>query len=193
MTTGRPVTLQFTYTEAEYVAAVRQFFDPFRMKLSGTVGAVLLFLGIFTFYVSDDPFYPWFMSFVGVVVLALFYRSYYAAPRRWYKHIAGRGEYTLQYSDAGICFHSNDMDSTLQWSLYQSVRETERFYFLIYGKAAFTVIPKRAFTTAEQEQGFRALLRRHLPPLLESRPGAETVTEKAVEYEPKSLEPPDWR
>jgi hypothetical protein len=190
---AQAVTIRFQYTEAEYVAAVREYFDPFRTKLSGVIGALILSLGIFMGYVSDDSFVPWMLSFFGVVALAVFYRSYYVAPRHWYKAVSGRGEYTLQYSDAGIVFHSKDMDSTLQWSLYRAVRETDRFYFLVYGKHMFSVIPKRAFTSAEQEEAFRALLRRHLAPQLEPSLIEGGESERAGEYVPQSPEPPDWR
>ncbi len=188
----QPVTLHFRYTREEYVAAVRQFFDPFRLKLYGVLGALLLLLGAFAGAVSDDPFYPWFLSIFGVVSLALFYRSYFLAPRRWYDHISARGDYTLQCSDAGVGFRAKDMESSLRWSLYREARENERFYFLVYGKHAFTVIPKRVFTSADQERSFRELLRQHVAPALES-PADERASRVKTEYAPKSLQPPDWR
>lgn len=187
-----PVNLHFRYTREEYVAAVRQFFDPFRLKFYGVFGALLLLLGIFAAVVSDDPVYTWFLSIFGVVSLSLFYRSYFVAPRRWYGVVAARGDYTLRCSDEGIVFRAKDMESSLRWSLYREVRETERFYFLVYGKHAFSVIPKRVFTSARQEQDFRGLLSRHIAPALKTLEAAPDSGREA-EYEPKSLEPPDWR
>ena len=187
------VTIHFRYGEAEYVAAVRQYFDPFRMKLSGAFGVLLLSFGVITGYAGGDPYSTWLLSLLGAAALAVFYRSYYVAPRRWYKLVSERGEYTLQYSDAGIVFRAKDIDSTLQWSLYSQVRETEGFYFLVYGNDAFSVVPRRAFTSAEQEQEFRALLRRHVAPELTALGSGAGDAATLEEYVPLSSEPPDWR
>ncbi|HEX8163783.1 MAG TPA: YcxB family protein [Pyrinomonadaceae bacterium] len=171
---------------------MRRYYEPFRMKLAGVLGALFLALGVFTGRASGDPFYL-ILSALGALSLVRFYLGYFVAPRRWYKHISERGEYTLQYSDAGIVFRARDIDSTLQWSLYREVRETGQFYFLVYGKDAFSVIPKRAFTSAEQERGFRALLRRHVGPELEAPAGGGGDAGPVEEYVSQSLEPPDWR
>ena len=191
---SQAVTLRFKYTEAEYVAAVRQYFDPFRAKFTAVFGVLLLALGVFASLVSEDSIAPWFLIIAGLLALGMFYLNYYAAPRRWFRRAARpREEYTLHYSDAGIVFHAKDIDSTLQWSLYQAVCETEQFYFLIYGKDMFSVIPKRAFTSAEQEQAFRDLLRRHVDPQVTAAQLSDCAQGQVEEYVPKSLEPPDWR
>jgi membrane associated rhomboid family serine protease len=191
---GQAVSLSFRYTEAEYIAAVRQYFDPFRAKFLLGLGVAFVALGLFTGFVSSDYIMQWFLTITGLLALWLFYRNYYVAPRRWYKRSPVlREEYHLQYSDAGIVFRSKDINANYQWSLYQQVAENEQFYYLIYGGQSFSVIPKRAFTTDEQERAFRELLRAHIDPqfVVASPVNRPSVTE--AEYAPKSLEPPDWR
>ncbi len=73
-----------------------------------------------------------------------------------------REEYRLTFSDTDIHFQTASIDSHIQWTHYNHAIETARVYLLCYGKAAYTVIPKSAFLSAEQENRFRQLLQRYI-------------------------------
>jgi hypothetical protein len=102
-------------------------------------------------------------------------------------------EYFLQFSDDGIQFKTAQIDSLLQWSLYNKVLENERFYILIYGKNMISVIPKRAFADAKQEAAFSEMLGRNLHPYSTSKRLKERQPDELEDsYRPPST-PPDWR
>jgi len=73
-----------------------------------------------------------------------------------------RDEYSLTFSPEGIHFRTASIDSQLQWSLYARALVDSHSYVLYYGSTQFTVIPKRIFSNAEQQQDFERLLTEHV-------------------------------
>ncbi len=65
-----------------------------------------------------------------------------------------QGIYYLSFTEDGIAFKTNDIDSKLQWSIYGDVIEDEALILLIYGAWQYSVIPKRCF---KDEQELAAL------------------------------------
>ena len=59
-------------------------------------------------------------------------------------------------------FKTRQVNAKLEWSLYTEALETEKFYLLVYGKGAISVIPKRVLTTTRQEELFRKLVARRI-------------------------------
>ena len=53
-------------------------------------------------------------------------------------------EYALSFADDCIRFKTEDIDSTVQWSLYHAWLSDDQFYILYHGKRNLTVIPRRA-------------------------------------------------
>lgn len=186
------ITLQFRYSKEEYVSAVRQYYQTFHSKVSALFCAATIVIGLLVLLLSEDPYFSSFLISIGILGLIIFCLNYFAGPQRIYERNPKlHDEYNLQFSDEGIIFRSKDIDSALQWSLYSRIQETERFYFLIYGKDSFTLIPKRVFTSREQEYAFRVMLKDHVDPTFALDQIAKSA--EAQEYVPRSLEPPDWR
>ncbi|HEY0405515.1 MAG TPA: YcxB family protein [Pyrinomonadaceae bacterium] len=190
------VELQFSYSEAEYAEAARYYLRKTYHTRFNLIIGLLVFLGGAAFWaVEGDSIFGPICLVLGALLLLVAGNSYFVVPQRIYKRNPQlREEYRLQFSDEGIAFRSKGIDSTLQWSLYKDVWETERFYFLLYGKDAFSLIPKRAFADEWQERAFREMLQQHIAPSSTARKSlAATKAEEPQEYVPKSLEPPDWR
>ncbi|MGI8788109.1 MAG: YcxB family protein [Pyrinomonadaceae bacterium] len=96
-------------------------------------------------------------------MLLINFVAYFVAPHlRFRREPKLHDEYFLKFSEDGIVFKTADIDSNLQWSLYDKVWETEKFYFLFYGRNTFTLIPKRAFESREQKAVFKSMLRRKI-------------------------------
>lgn len=74
-----------------------------------------------------------------------------------------REEYHLTFSPENIGFKTLSIDSTLQWTYYQRVIESARLFLLMYGKDAYTLIPKRCFKSEDELNAFRALLAEKIP------------------------------
>lgn len=186
------ITLQFRYSKEEYVAAIRQYYQTFHSKIGALFCGALTILGLIILFLSEDPYFSSFLISLGIFGLMIFCLNYLRGAQRIYERNPKlREEYSLQFFDEGIVFRSKDIDSALQWSLYNRIKETERFYYLIYGKDSFTLIPKRVFTSREQEYAFRLMLKNHVDPTF--APGQLNESAAAQEYIPRSMEPPDWR
>jgi hypothetical protein len=189
------VKLEYQYTEAEYLAANRLFFlsSPnvlgrliaFGLLLGG--GAVLL-----SFLLTD-----WLILFPSVLFVflfeaALFYNVLVTAPRKYFRGDGKfRDRYEITFSDEGIKVKTSQFDSKMAWSLYTKVVEGRDMYLLIYGKDTrmMTAVPKRSFTSNDQEQLFRELAARHIT----DHSGLGKIPPAENEYKPTSLTPPDWR
>jgi hypothetical protein len=186
------VSISFRYTEQDCVAAVRQYHDSFHRRLSGVFGALLVALGLFTRFVAGDFVIGWILVGSGALAILRFYLFYHAGPRRWHRRRPRDVEHTARFSDEGVVYRAEGIDSAVKWSFYRSARETEGFYFLLYGDGEYSVVPKRAFATAAGEQTFRELLREHLAAELEPAGGARAARAEE-EYAPPTSGPPDWR
>jgi hypothetical protein len=131
------------------------------------------------------------VAFILLAGVAWFHGYIVDLPRSYFRGDPKfRDEYTLTFTDAGIDFKTENMSAKIAWSFYTGVIENESFYLLVYGNNihSVSVIPKRAFRDSKQEATFRQMLRRHVDSNLKLTEG-----ERAEEYVPKSLQPPDWR
>jgi hypothetical protein len=187
------VKLQVRPELGDYVAAVRAFlvrdYGLFK-TLAGTsiIGAYVLF---------------WLLlmnvSLFVALVPALFVVWGYMAPllisgpkKRFLRDPTLRSPFEIEFSDEGILLAAADVAARMSWSYYSRVVETERLYLLARGTMQMTIIPKKSFTSAAQEAGFRRLLKRHLPP-----EGLKNLKDaghrpELEEYVPPQT-PPDWR
>lgn len=187
------VDLQFKYSEAEYVAAAKYYLrKTHHTRFSMAVALIVLGIGLAVWALSGDAVFSYVSLLTGAILLLLSVHNYFVLPQRWYKNNPLlREEYRLQFSDEGIAFRTKDVDSTLKWSLYKDVWETDEFYFLLYGRHAFSLIPKRAFADEWQERAFKQMLQQHIAVKSNKKALPESAPEE--EYRPKSFEPPDWR
>ena len=190
------ISLRFKYTEEEYTAATRLYLWHSR-DLIIRMGAVSLYsiiaIALFTWLDFGTGLIPLFI-FGACFPLLMAFLLFFVIPRQRFRSDPKfADEYLLQFSDDGIHFKTAQVDSLLQWSLYNKVLENERFYILVYGKGAISVIPKRAFASANQEAAFNEMLRRNIPAYSSARRLHEhpsAVPENS--YTPPTA-PPDWR
>ncbi|HEY2760611.1 MAG TPA: YcxB family protein [Pirellulales bacterium] len=70
--------------------------------------------------------------------------------------------YHLSFSENGIHFKTESIDSTIAWSHYNKVLEDQNVILLIYGSRMYTVIPKRVFSDASQLKAFREIVARQI-------------------------------
>ena len=191
---SEPVTLTFTHSEKEYVAAMRLFYahvyhTRFRMVLSSIVlsfGLILVLLNLEVIFGSA-------VALVGLIFLLINSYAHLVTPLQYFRHNAMfRDEFNLRFSEDGLLFRYKDAESKLAWSFYSKVWETPRFYFLRYDNF-FTLIPKRVFTNEAQESAFRDLLRRKISEYSEAqRYWRGEIGGFQGEYQPPQS-PPDWR
>jgi len=158
------VNLSFRYFEIDYVRALRAHYAS-RLRLRLDIFVVVLLAGIGA-YCWRWPGFHW-ISVGCVVVAALFALMLVAAftviPRFAFRREPKfHDDYSLTFSMDGIHFRTAHIDSQLQWSLYSRALIDSHSYVLYYGTRQFTVIPKRVFESAEQQQAFEQLLTQHI-------------------------------
>jgi hypothetical protein len=186
------VELRYSLTEKEYVSAVRYYFlSSMQMLPRIIILYVLIAAGFLLLNVLLGSVLPlWsIIALISLVGVALVHAYLVELPRRYFRSDPKfRSEYNLTFRDAGIKFKTQDIDSSIAWSLYTGVIENEKFYFMIYGKnlPSLTILPKRAFRDSNEENAFRQMLRRHVDQTLKLGDGER-------EYVPISSQPPDWR
>jgi YcxB-like protein len=70
--------------------------------------------------------------------------------------------YRLSFSDNGIRFKTDSIDSNIAWTRYSRVLEDKQVILLVYGSRMYTVIPKRVFRDSAQLAAFSEMVRRHI-------------------------------
>jgi hypothetical protein len=158
------VSLSFRYAESDYVRALRAHYSSrLRVRLDIVAAIVTALLGVYFWHLPD---YHW-LSVVCLVasfllVLILFAAFVVIPPLAFRSEAKFRDDYALTFSQDGIHFRTVHIDSQLQWSMYSRALIDGHSYVLYYGSRQFTVIPKRVFQDAEQQQIFEQLLTQHV-------------------------------
>ncbi|HEX8774760.1 MAG TPA: YcxB family protein [Pyrinomonadaceae bacterium] len=189
------VQLRFRYTEEEWAAASRLYIIRQRELLLRFVAMFILIALAFGFFAAiNEVVMSLFLLSVGLVLSTFVLALFFVFPRqRFRSDPRHRDEFFLEFTEEGIRFRTEQIDSRLNWSLYSRVIENDRFYVLVYGKGMMSVIPKRAFTAYDQEMVFRNMLRRKFGYTSGTRSLRELpATDMERAYVPPP-EPPDWR
>jgi hypothetical protein len=96
---------------------------------------------------------------IAVVFSLLLAAAFTVIPRLAFRREPKfRDDYSLTFSVEGIHFRTAHIDSQLQWSMYSRALIDRHSYLLYYATRQFSVIPKRVFRCAEQQQAFEQLL-----------------------------------
>ena len=118
----------------------------------------LIIVGIYLLLSGGDVALTVSLIGTGSFLFGLLFTSVGILPhRRFRADPRFKSEYLLRFSEDGIEFHTDDIDAKIKWGIYKKTLETKRFYLLSDGASTLTVIPKRAFTNA-QESVFRKML-----------------------------------
>ena len=190
------IKLRFKYTEEEYASATRLYMLRSSDLLFRIIASSLLLAGgVFLILLLNlDEQTSIFFILVGVIWLLFLFLIFFAVPRQRFRSDPKfRDEYFLQFSEDGIHFKTAQIDSLIQWSFYSKVLEDDRFYLMVYGKNMISIIPKRAFASAAEEEAFNNLLRRKIPAYSNSKRLKERAPDQLEKPYVPPAEPPDWR
>lgn len=165
---GNTVSLLFRYAESDYVRAFRAHYaSRLRVRLDIVAAIVVGLLGVYSW---RSPGYHWLSVVCLVASFALGFMLFAAfvliPPFAFRNEPKFRDDYSLTFSQDGIHFRTAHIDSQLQWSLYSRALIDKHSYVLYHGSRQFTVIPKRVFQNAEQQQLFEQLLTQHVSEIL---------------------------
>ena len=156
------LSLSFSYQPGEYARALRRVqISRLRAVRDAVITASVLGLAAFL-RISDG--YSWVVGLMLVSILLfglLLGFGVFVLPV-----LASRSQpklrepYTLRFSDEGVHFRTTGIDSNLSWSLYSSWRQDSDFVYLFYGPRDVTILPRRAFSNADDEALFLRLINR---------------------------------
>src|SRR3989454_1180814 len=150
------VSLLFRYAESDYVRALRAHYSS-RLRVRLDIVAAIVG-ALFGAYSGRSPDSHWLSVICGAascfLVFILFAAFVVIPPLAFRSEAKFRDDYSLTFSQDGIHFRTAHIDSQLQWSLYSRALIDGHSYVLYYGSRQFTVIPKRVFQSAEQQQIF---------------------------------------
>lgn len=166
------VSLSFRYLERDYVRALRAHYaSRLRLRVDLFVTVVVVLCGA---YLWSTPSWHWLgVGFVtiAVVFVLILIAAFTVIPRFVFRRERKfRDDYSLTFSAQGIHFRTAHVDSQVQWSLYSRALVDAHSYVLYYGSSQFTVIPKRVFESAEQQQAFDRLLSEHVSQIVRRKP-----------------------
>ena len=158
------VNISFRYSEGDYVSALRAHYrSRLRPPMDVAVVIVLAACGAYLWYSSG---LGWeavaCMTGSAILILMLFVAFFVIPPLAFRREPKFRDHYSLVFSQEGIHFRTEHIDSHLHWTLYSQALVDAHSYVLYYGTRQFTVIPKRVFQSADQQQVFERLLTQHV-------------------------------
>jgi hypothetical protein len=130
-------------------------------------GIAAIAVGSYLIVSSHVGWIAWLFLAAGAVLLALVAYAIFLLPRMIYNSQPKlKNEYRLSFSDDGIGFKTDGIDSTLQWSLYQSWLSDNDFYIMYHGKRDLSVIPRRALTLGDADRRLQEMLERNIGPAM---------------------------
>lgn len=194
------ITVNFKLSEKEYLDAARLIFRPqsAEWKVRAATACVLFPFGFFMLALGAgfQLLSALALAFaVFPVFLYLYFFQLNVIARRCYKGDRKfRDGMTVTFTDEHITVQSKFIESKQNWKLYTDVLEGESCYALIYGKdiRMAAMIPKRAFKSKKQHMAFRELIGAQFNRTMPVQQVGE-IESAEREYQPASLEPPDWR
>ncbi len=128
-------------------------------------GFLALAAGVYLLMSSSGGWTAWALTITGVALLLMVAYSLFLLPGMIYRSQPKlKDEYSLTFADDSIWFKTNSIDSTLQWSLYQSWLSDEDFYIMYHSKRDLSVIPRRTLSDDDDERLRRMLTEKIGPP-----------------------------
>lgn len=157
------VSATFTYTRAEYVRALRRHYQwQLQLRRDVIASCAAIAGGVYLVQSEELVWLGWLLVTLGAVFLVMVTYTLFILPQLLYgMQPKLKSRYTLQFSEAGIEFKTDNIDSELQWPLFHSWRYDKEFYVLFYGKRDLTVVPRRALDETS-DRHLRALLTQQL-------------------------------
>ena len=145
------VSTTFTFTRDEYVLAMKRHYrSTLKIGRNVTFGSLAIAGGAYLLLTSDTGWIAWLLLAAGAVLLAMVGYVVFLLPGIIYNSQPRlKDEYSLIFSDDGIAFKTNNIDSLMQWSIYQSWLSDEDFYIMYHGKHDLSVVPRRALADGD--------------------------------------------
>jgi YcxB-like protein len=152
------LTLKFTLTRPEVAKILRQRMVRRWQNWAFLVGAVIILVcGILlsnVVLITMGVLYVLWCVVFDTVGLPWIY---------WRRFENLHSEHTMTISDDGIASERAQSSSQTEWAFWSRVQALPDAYLIIAGRQSMLMIPKRVFTSSDDEYLFQAIVSRHLP------------------------------
>jgi hypothetical protein len=163
MTEGTETECRYRLSLEEYASALRLYYSHTLHTKTDVIGGALGLVGGVFLYTTGNVAVGIFLLCASAFLLGVLLIGYFVMPPIFYRQEPKfRDEYWLRFTEDGIDFKTEHIDSRIDWTFYNKVYENDRVYLLVYGKRAFSTIPRRAFPSPDHEARFRDLLKRKI-------------------------------
>ena len=154
------VSVRFSYTEPEYVAAMKLHYrELLNVPLDLVVSALFVLGAVAHFVFFGLSFLVLLPVFGAVILLGMVFLGLVVLPRFLFRREPKLKEsYELYFADSGIKFRTDKINSDIKWELYNRVLQDEKSYLLYHGPISCTVIPVSAFQSESDRAVFERLL-----------------------------------
>jgi YcxB-like protein len=155
------ISIRFTNELKDHIEAQRVLYS--RSALAKLDKAIAVLLLVFGVYCVVSVGWRWWTVIWFPLAVAEWFN--WLSLNRWRTRIdfrrnpKFREEYHLTFSRENIHFQTVSIASTLQWTHYDRVIESADLFLLMYSKGLYTLIPKRCFSSTQEINTFRNLLR----------------------------------
>ena len=166
MSTAEAESINVTFDNilAEHLAAARLYYkSTFMAKADKVVACGLVLFGLLGTALVGVRWWTVVWLPLGIVEWFNLLSLRPLQIRWWFKRNPKfRETYHIRFGHNGIHFYTPSFDSRLAWDLYSRVIEGDRLWLLVYGTSMYTLIPKRAFASEEQQATFKRLIGEHI-------------------------------
>ncbi len=150
----KAVDTRFTITKPEYIRALRRHY---RTRLQPIRDGIASFIavcgGLILLLFTTSRVLPWLLIIPGIILgLLVAYACLLLPTLIFQAQPKLRSEYQLSFSDDAIRFKTDEVNSTIQWSTYNSWTRDNEFFILYHGTREFTVVPLRALQPGDSQR-----------------------------------------
>jgi hypothetical protein len=167
MTDNGSIKLEFQYDQKEFTVGMRDYLLPITLtvkKRDWVLASLFLVVVVGVLVLTGDlPFWLPVVAVIFILGVLTFYNGYIVPLLTWRRQPTLADRYSVEFSDEGVQCNTSTTNTQMQWQAYQRVIETKQYYYLVLSKFVVSVIPKRVFSSAQEEAAFRELIKRNLP------------------------------
>lgn len=163
-----PIRFDFSLTVDDYKTGTRMFYLKQTSVWIGVVlSGIFFFYGIILLFTGDRE-----LLVTSLLITALFpvllYVYFVRSPNQVKKRIAQSERFTSpqkwRVDQNQILISQKSGETRVKWDEFVGLIESKDYYLLRFSvnRNAFQIVPKRAFSSEEQQEAFRELVRQNM-------------------------------
>lgn len=155
------ISIRFSNNYKEFTEAMNLYYSKTqKRKFDIVLGLVFSFASIVLFVFLEQSYIYIILFCIGLLLfLFSLLKGSIFCKIRFTKDKKFNEEYEIVFSDLGLHFKTVSINSEIKWDYYTKAWETQKFFYLFYGKDVFSLFPKRAFLKDECIIEFRELVK----------------------------------